>query len=79
MKISRSLIALLLAVLPSVCYAEVVGLTPGEFRVDESGSATYTIPISAPQGRAGVQPHMALTYSSSRQFEGPLGVGWSIA
>ncbi|CAD5287905.1 putative RHS repeat-associated core domain-containing protein [Alteromonas sp. 38] len=79
MKALHSLFAIVLAVLPTFAFAEKVGLTPGDFRVDESGSATYTIPIAAPTGRAGVQPQMALSYSSSNSFEGPLGVGWNIS
>ena len=78
MKAVISLFAAVLAVLPTFTFAEKVGLTPGEFRVAENGSATYTIPIAAPAGRAGVKPQIALSYSSSNLREGPLGVGWSI-
>lgn len=55
-----------------------VGATAGEFRVDESGAATYTIPLSIPSGRAGVAPEVALTYSS-QGGDGPLGRGWGIS
>ncbi len=79
MKALHSLFAIMLSVLPAFAFAEKVGLTPGDFRVDESGSATYTIPIAAPPGRAGVQPQVALSYSSSNVYEGPLGVGWNIS
>jgi len=58
---------------------EVVGLTPGEFRVDESGAATYSIPINTPAGTAGVTPQVSLAYSSNNLAEGPAGVGWSIS
>jgi hypothetical protein len=33
--------------------ATVAGFTPGSFRVTESGSATYRIPIQVPPGIAG--------------------------
>tara|TARA_B100000686_G_C16685697_1_gene914647 strand:- start:2 stop:169 length:168 start_codon:yes stop_codon:yes gene_type:complete len=42
MKAVISLFAAVLAVLPTFTFAEQVGLTPGEFRVAENGSATYT-------------------------------------
>ncbi len=57
---------------------EQVGLTAGQLRVDESGAATYNIPINAPAGRAGVAPQVSLAYSSNNLSEGPTGVGWSL-
>lgn len=56
-----------------------VGLTPGVFRVNESGAATYNIPLSVAAGRAGVQPELALAYSSHNRRGGNLGVGWSLS
>jgi len=58
---------------------EIVGQTPGEFRVDESGAGTFSIPINTPAGRAGVTPKIALTYSSNNLREGPVGVGWAVS
>ena len=58
---------------------EVVGLTAGHFKVNESGAATYTIPINTPTGRAGVTPAVALSYSSNNLAEGAVGVGWAIS
>lgn len=58
--------------------AAAVGTIPGEFSVDDSGAATYTIPIAVPPGTAGMQPQLALYYSSHGD-KGPLGVGWSLA
>ncbi len=58
---------------------EVVGLTSGDFRVDESGAATYNIPINTPAGRAGVTPQISLSYSSNSLAEGPVGVGWGVS
>jgi len=42
-----------------------------------TGTATMSVPIALPAGRAGVQPSLALAYSSSGG-NGPLGIGWSL-
>ena len=55
-----------------------VGATAGTFRVDETGSATYSIPLAVVPGRAGVAPEMALAYSSQGGM-GVMGRGWSIS
>ena len=57
--------------------SDQIGTTEGEFRVDESGAATYSIPIAAPAGTAGVAPEVTLNYSSSGS-NGIAGFGWSI-
>ena len=62
----------------SLAAGSVVGLTAGEFRVDESGAATYQIPLSLPAGIAGVQPQLAFSYNSSGG-DGYMGVGWSFS
>lgn len=54
-----------------------VGRTSGTFAVTSSGAAGYTIPIWAPPGPHGVQPHIALTYNSQRG-PGYVGVGWRV-
>src|SRR5207245_2344255 len=56
----------------------VAGFTPGSFQVNESGAATYTIPIQVPPGVAGMQPKLALSYSS-QAGNGLLGVGWIVS
>ena len=57
--------------------SDQIGTTVGDFRVDESGSATYEIPILVAAGTAGVAPRISLKYSSSAE-NGIAGVGWSI-
>ena len=56
----------------------VAGRTGGAFAVSQSGAATYSIPIWAPPGPRGLQPHIALTYNS-QQGNGYVGVGWSVS
>ena len=51
------------------------GRTPGQFSVDATGAATYSIPLWSPPGVAGMAPQLALVYHS-RAGNGPLGVGW---
>ncbi|MBS0457900.1 MAG: VCBS repeat-containing protein, partial [Proteobacteria bacterium] len=58
--------------------SDAVGATPGQFRVDESGQATYSIPLFTPPGVAGVVPKMALSYSS-QGGPGVAGKGWAIS
>lgn len=55
-----------------------VGALAGEFRVDESGAATFSIPISVPDGVAGVKPQLTVNYNSQGGF-GLLGIGASIS
>jgi protein involved in ribonucleotide reduction len=51
---------------------------PGKFEVTDSGSASYTIPISVVPGTAGLEPKLSLSYDS-RSGNGLLGVGWSLS
>ncbi|MBB5282929.1 RHS repeat-associated protein [Rhabdobacter roseus] len=53
------------------------GYTSGSFAVSDAGAATYTIPLFAPPGTAGLQPQLSLQYSSLGG-NGPLGLGWSL-
>lgn len=54
-----------------------VGTLAGESGVD-GGAASYRIPIEVPPGRSGLQPSVALTYSS-RAGNGSAGLGWSLS
>jgi RHS repeat-associated protein len=54
-----------------------VGKTDGDFAVSEDGASTYRISLWTPQGRANLQPELALAYNS-RSASGPLGMGWTI-
>jgi RHS repeat-associated protein len=57
--------------------ASRVGATAGAFRVDETGNATYRIPLFTAPGSGGMAPQLSLEYSS-QGGNGPLGVGWSL-
>jgi RHS repeat-associated protein len=57
--------------------SDAVAATAAEFRVDESGAATYSIPIYTVPGTAGVMPQLSLSYSSQGGY-GPLGKGWTV-
>lgn len=54
-----------------------IGTTAGNFRVDESGAASYSVPIATAAGTSGVAPQITLNYSSSAG-NGIAGQGWSI-
>lgn len=58
--------------------SDAVSATAADFRVDESGAATYRVPLYVVPGTAGVEPKLSLSYSS-QAGDGPLGKGWSIA
>ena len=54
-----------------------VGTTDGVFRVVETGSATYSVPILTAPASGGVAPQLSLDYNS-QSGNGQVGVGWSI-
>ena len=63
---------------PSVGYGDdTAGAIAGQFRVNEAGAATYSIPIMVGAGTAGVAPEVSLSYSS-QAGSGIAGRGWSI-
>jgi len=55
----------------------LAGSLPGEFSVSQNGAANYSIPIKVPVGIAGMQPRLALSYSS-HGGNGLLGQGWTL-
>ena len=57
--------------------SDSVAATLAQFRVAESGAATYSIPLFAVSGTAGVTPQLSLNYSS-QGGNGPVGMGWSL-
>lgn len=54
------------------------GKVDGAFSVSAWGEARYRIPLVVPPGRVGMEPSLALTYSSG-SGDGPLGVGVSLS
>lgn len=58
--------------------SDEVGAIAGEFRVNESGQATYNIPVYTPAGTAGVKPQVSISYSS-QGGPGVLGMGWNLS
>lgn len=53
---------------------EVVGTPKGSFSVSPTGAAVYSIEIDAPQGIGGMQPAIAICYSS-QAADGYAGIG----
>ena len=45
----------------------------------QTGALQYSYPIQVPPGRNGVQPHLALTYSSQGPIYGGIAAGWSLS
>ena len=67
----------LLLTAPALSATSPVGAIPGQFKVSESGAATYSIPIAMPPGTAGMKPNLSINYSS-QSGNGLLGMGWSL-
>ena len=55
----------------------LVGELLGHVAVDNTGAASYAIPIDVSPGTAGMEPKLAISYSSQRG-NGLLGVGFSV-
>jgi len=65
------------ASVPGAGGTRAVGFTAGQLNVDKSGAATYTIPLWAVPGTAGMTPAINLAYSS-QAGNGIAGFGWSL-
>lgn len=76
----RTIVSVFLVLLAysSDLLANSVGRTTGTYGLSPTGAATYSIPIWAPRGPNGLEPHIALSYNS-QSGNGPLGVGWSLS
>ncbi len=57
---------------------DATGNLPVQFVVDSSGAATFSLPISVPPGTTGMQPSLAVTYSS-HGGNGLVGMGGSLS
>lgn len=55
-----------------------VGVVDGQQGTTQTGAATYTIPIKVTPGINGMEPKLAITYSS-QNGNGLLGVGWNLS
>ncbi len=55
-----------------------VGTLTAGVSVDNKGAANVSIPLKIPPGRSGLQPALALGYSSGGG-NGPLGLGWALS
>jgi virulence plasmid B protein len=49
----------------------------GNFSVPSTGAAIYSMPLAVPPGTAGVEPSLALAYSS-QSGNGIVGMGWAL-
>jgi YD repeat-containing protein len=61
----------------SILPSQSAGAIRGSFAVSDDGAATYRLPLWVPPGLMGVQPQLALSYSSTGG-DGFLGRGWQL-
>ena len=75
-------ILLAATLIPSLCISTLrastlVGSLPGDVVVTNKGNATYSMPISLPEGVAGMKPELSIEYDSTGG-NGLLGMGFSL-
>ncbi|MDP7591436.1 MAG: SpvB/TcaC N-terminal domain-containing protein, partial [Litorilituus sp.] len=58
---------------------DLIGTTNVNFRVDESGGATFNVPLAISPGMAGVTPQLSFNYNSNNPMSGTVGKGWSLS
>jgi len=64
---------------PSAAQTKATPLNIGDASVSsQTGALEYSYPIHVPPGRQGMQPSLALAYSSQAALYGTLAAGWSI-
>lgn len=73
----------LLAIANAIGYSvhaqqQLTGAIDGVFDVSNLGAATYTIPVSIPEGIGGMKPSVSINYNSQNTANGNLGIGWSV-
>ena len=56
----------------------IAGAIQGSFAVSSTGEATYLLPLLVPPGAAGMQPSLAIAYTSA-SGSGMLGMGFSLS
>ena len=54
-----------------------LGFYPMDFRVNDCGAATISMPLEFPEGINGMTPHLSLEYNS-QAGNGIMGLGWSL-
>lgn len=64
--------------IPNPAATEAVGATTGELSVGALGEANYQVPIWTTPGTSGMEPKIALAYSSNAG-NGQMGPGWSLS
>lgn len=62
----------------SALFAQSVGSTDGVFNVSDMGAANYSIPIKVSPAPGGMQPNLAVSYSS-QGGNSIMGMGWSLS
>jgi len=80
MKMKTALLAIATAIgYSSHAQQQLTGAIDGVFDVSNLGAATYTIPVSIPEGIGGMKPSISINYNSQNRSNANLGIGWSVS